>query len=36
MSTMYSRAHAMLNQAKNALKKTGVDDAYLDTACFET
>lgn len=36
MSTMYSRAHAMLSQAQNALKKTGIDDAYLDTACFET
>lgn len=36
MSTMYSRAHAMLHQAKGALTKVSIDDAYLDTACFET
>lgn len=36
MSTMYSRSIAMLQQAKNALGKVSVDDAYLDVACFET
>ena len=36
MSTMYSRAHVMLEQAKHALKGVVEDDAYLDIACFDT
>ena len=36
MSTMYNRSLAMLAQAKNALSKVSIDEAYLDIACFET
>ena len=36
MSTMYSRAVAMLSQAKDAIGKVSQDDAFLDVACFET
>ena len=36
MSTMYSRSVAMIEQAKNALKKVGEDEAFLDIACFES
>ena len=36
MSTIYSRSLAMLAQAKTALSKAGIDEAYLDVACFET
>lgn len=36
MSTMYSRSVVMLEQAKNALEHSSLDEAYLDIACFET
>ena len=36
MSTMYNRSLAMLAQAKNALSKVSIDEAYLDTAFVET
>ena len=36
MSTMYSRSVVMLEQAKNALEHSNLDEAYLDIACFET
>lgn len=36
MSTMYSRSVVMLEQAKNALEHSDLDEAYLDIACFET
>ncbi len=36
MSTMYSRSAVRLSQAKEALSKVSLDEAYLDTACFDT
>ena len=36
MSTMYSRAIVMYEQARNAIANVSKDEAYLDVACFET
>lgn len=36
MSTMYSRAVVMYEQARNAIANVSKDEAYLDVACFET
>lgn len=36
LNVVYSRAHAMLAQAENAMSLLEEDDVYLDVACIET